>query len=168
LHRHFPPFAEIRAIHRCLAAVRRNPVSPAVLPRYRYVIHSTEAAMERDNEQSWRKQLVWGIILTGIGVAFLLDRGGALDLSDIGRYWPWLFVIAGLSNLAPPTTTKLVLDGVSCIFFGVWCYVSIEHVWGLNFFNSWPLLVIWWGVKLMLKPILHNYFDVNKEQDYGK
>jgi len=30
--------------------------------------------MGKDNEQHWRKQLTWGIILTGAGVAFLLDH----------------------------------------------------------------------------------------------
>lgn len=124
--------------------------------------------MSNENEQSWRKQLTWGIILTGAGVAFLLDRSGALNLGTIWRYWPALLVVAGISNLVPPTNAKLVLDGFSHIYFAVWFYCSFEQLWGLTFGNSWPLLLIMWGMTVVLKPVLHRYFESNKEHHYGK
>jgi hypothetical protein len=124
--------------------------------------------MGKDKEQHWRKQLTWGIILTGVGVAFLLDRSGALHWGTAWRYWPLLLVVAGISNLVPPTNVKLVLDGLSYVFFGAWFYCAFEHIWGLTFGNSWPLLLIMWGVTLVLKPVLHNYFESNKEHYDGK
>jgi hypothetical protein len=124
--------------------------------------------MNDENEQHWRKQLTWGIILTGLGVAFLLDRSGALDLGALWRHWPLLMVVAGISNLVPPTNTKLVLDGLLQMFFGAWFYCTFQHLWGLTFGNSWPLLLIIWGTSLVLKPVLHNYFASNKEHYDGK
>lgn len=55
-----------------------------------------------ESEQSWRKQLSWGIILTGAGVAFLLDRSGALDLGNIWRDWPLLLIMWGLTVALKP------------------------------------------------------------------
>jgi hypothetical protein len=116
-----------------------------------------ETHMKDEAETSnWRHQLVWGAVLITAGVAFLLDRIGQLELGHLWRYWPVLMVIAGLSNMVPPTTPKLVLNGLSWIAFGAWFFVSMERLWGLGFHNSWPILIIMWGVKLALKPVLGN------------
>ena len=107
--------------------------------------------------QSWRRQMVWGAVIIAAGAALLLDRMDQLDIGLLWRYWPVFVAIAGLSNLVPPTTPKLVLSGLSCIGFAAWFYVSLERLWGLGFHNSWPILVILWGVKLVLKPILASH-----------
>lgn len=114
--------------------------------------------MKYDTPMAWRSQLVWGIMIIAAGVLFLLDRTGEMDIASLWRYWPALLVIAGLSNLVPPTTPKLILSGLSSIGFAVWFYVSFEHLWGLSFHSSWPILVIMWGVKVVLKPLLYQQF----------
>jgi hypothetical protein len=107
--------------------------------------------------QTWRRQFVWGTVIIAAGAALLLDRMDQLDIGLLWRYWPVFVAIAGLSNLVPPTTPKLVLSGISCIGFAAWFYVSAERLWGLGFHNSWPILIILWGVKVVLKPILASH-----------
>lgn len=124
--------------------------------------------MSKDHEQNWRKQLTWGIILTGVGAAFLLDRSGVTHMGTIWRYWPLLMVAAGIASLVPPTNARLVRDGLLQIFFGAWFYCAFEHVWGLSFGNSWPLLLIMWGITLVIKPLLPEHLDSNKEHYDGK
>lgn len=117
----------------------------------------------KDNEtNNWRDQMVWGVMIIAMGVAFLLDRTGQFEFGHLFRYWPLLVVIGGVSNLVPPTTAKLVLSGLSMISFGAWFFVSMERLWGLGFHNSWPILIIMWGVKVALKPVLEKYLG-NKE-----
>lgn len=113
--------------------------------------------------QHWRHQMVWGAVIIAAGVAFLLDRTGRLEIGHLWRYWPVLVAIAGLSNLVPPTTTKLVLSGLSSIAFAAWFFVSMERLWGLGFHNSWPILIIMWGVKVALKPVLVKYLDKHEQ-----
>ena len=113
--------------------------------------------------QHWRYQMVWGAVIIATGVLFLLDRTGQLDVGHLWHYWPLFLGFAGISNLVPPTTPKLVLSGLSSITVAAWFFVSIEHVWGLGFHNSWPIFIIMWGVKVVLKPILVQYLG-NKEE----
>ncbi len=110
--------------------------------------------MKEARQRTWREQMTWGAILIAVGVLFLLDRTGQFDIGSLWHYWPLFVVVAGLSNLVPPTTPRLVLNGLSTIAFGAWFYVSVEHLWGLGFHNSWPILIILWGVKVALKPLL--------------
>jgi len=119
--------------------------------------------MKQAATQNWRNQMVWGAVIIAAGVVFLLDRTGQLEIGHLWHYWPVLLAIAGLSNLVPPTTPKLVLSGLSCIGFAAWFYVSVERLWGLGFHNSWPILVIMWGVKVVLKPLLEKHLG-NQEQ----
>lgn len=113
--------------------------------------------MKQAATQNWRNQMVWGGLIAATGVVFLLDRTGQLEIGDVWHYWPVLLVIAGLSNLVPPTTPKLVLRGLSCIGFATWFYVSMERLWGLGFHNSWPILIIMWGLEVVLKPVLEKH-----------
>ena len=110
--------------------------------------------MKDATPHAWRNQMVWGLVIIAAGVAFLLERTGHADILDLWHYFPLLLAIAGLSNLVPPTTTRLVMSGLSCLGFALWLYVSLERLWGLGFHNSWPILIITWGVQVLLKPVL--------------
>lgn len=121
--------------------------------------------MKQAATQHWRNQMVWGAVIIATGVVFLLDRTGQLAIGHLWHYWPVFLAIAGLSNLVPPTTPKLVLSGLSCIGFAFWFYVSLEHLWGMGFHNSWPILVILWGVKVVLKPVLEKHLGKQEQGD---
>lgn len=114
--------------------------------------------MRHDIGFQWRKQLVWGLLLIAAGSAILLDRAGMLDLDlDLARlwhYWPALLVFVGLTQLIPPTTPRYLLNGLWKMFFAAWWYVSFEHVMDLTFADTWPALIVAWGVGLVLQPLL--------------
>ena len=116
-----------------------------------------------NKEMSSRRQLLWGLIVIAVGVVFLAD----IPLPPIGqfwRYWPFLVMAFGAVKLVPPTAPKHVLDGLCQIAFAAWFYVSFEHLWGLNFHNSWPILVIVAGVSMLLQPLVIKY-NANKEEN---
>jgi len=125
--------------------------------------------MKRDLEQHWRRQLVWGLVLIFVGIVFLLDRFDMLDLDvDLGiahiwHYWPVLVAVFGVSKMIPPTTPRLFLNGLGEVFFAAWWYVSFEHVWGLTFVDTWPALLIMWGIRIVLRPALEKQFLPQQE-----
>ncbi len=114
--------------------------------------------MRHDIGFQWRKQLVWGLLFIAAGSAILLDRAGVLDLDldllRLWRYWPALLAFIGLTQLIPPTTPKYLLNGLWKIFFAAWWYVSFEHVMDLTFADTWPALIVAWGIGLVLQPLL--------------
>jgi len=115
----------------------------------------------------WRKQLVWGILFIAIGALVLMDRAGMvefdLDLASVWRYWPVLLAMIGLTQIVPPTTPRYFLHGLWRIFFAAWWYVSFEHIWGLGFADTWPALLVVWGIGLVVRPLLERAFSANKE-----
>ncbi|MFA9219055.1 MAG: LiaI-LiaF-like domain-containing protein [Sphingomonadaceae bacterium] len=114
--------------------------------------------MRQDNGFQWRKQLIWGLLFIGVGSAMLLDRAGLLeldlDLARLWHYWPVLLVITGLIQMIPPTSARFVINGLWKIFFAAWWYVSFEHLWGLDFSDTWPALIVASGLGMVLQPIL--------------
>ena len=116
-----------------------------------------------NKEMHSRRQLLWGLIVIAVGVLFLTD----IALPPIGqfwRYWPFLVMAFGAVKLIPPTAPKHVLDDLCQIAFAGWFYVSFEHLWGLNFHNSWPILVIVAGISMLLQPLVIKY-TANKEEN---
>ena len=124
--------------------------------------------MSIERAYQWRKQLIWGLLLIAVGCAIMLGRAGYLDFdikwTSLWRYWPWLLVISGLTQVIPPTTPAYLLSGLWSFFFAGWWYVSFNHIWGWGFRDTWPALIVACGVGLLLRPLLENIFDAHKEQ----
>jgi hypothetical protein len=55
--------------------------------------------------------LISGVVLTAIGVVFLLDRLDLVNASVLFRLWPLVFVAAGLTRIGPGSTGARVWGG---------------------------------------------------------
>lgn len=124
--------------------------------------------MNAEIAYQWRKQLVWGLLMIAVGCAFLLERAGYIDfevdITRLWRYWPWVFVISGITQIIPPTTPQYLLSGLGSIFFAGWWYVSFNRIWGWGFGDTWPALIVAFGIGLLLRPLLDNIFASAKEE----
>lgn len=94
------------------------------------------------------KRTLWGGYLMLLGTAFLLDR---LDVTDFswGHLWPVVFfVIAG---------TRLVErrpgGAVSFVLLGLWFFACNEGWYGLDYRNSWSLLLIVVGLGIVIRAL---------------
>jgi len=114
-----------------------------------------------------RKQLVWGLVLIVFGALVLADRAGLVefdvDLANAWRYWPIVLAVVGLTQIIPPTTPRYALRGLWHIFFAGWWYVSFEHLWGLGFGDTWPALLVAWGARIALLPMIDKSFSTARE-----
>jgi len=94
-------------------------------------------------------ELVWGILLILAGALFFLDNIRLMHIEPLWRYWPLILVAIGFAKLFQVRALSGIGPGIWWIFLGLWLFVSIHGIYGLDFSNSWPLLVIAWGVSIM-------------------
>ena len=92
----------------------------------------------------------FGLVLIGLGALFLLDNLDFIYIEHFGRYWPALFILFGLVKLLDGDAKSRPGNGLGWIFLGTWFLVSINHIWGLSFRDSWPILIIGWGISILL------------------
>ena len=93
--------------------------------------------------------MAMGLILMALGAAMLMQNMELIDIGSVWSYWPLGFVVVGLVTIANASHRKQVGEGAWWIFFGLWLYVSLRHVWGLGFGETWPALIVAWGVSLI-------------------
>jgi hypothetical protein len=112
---------------------------------------------------------MWGVFLMGLGVLFLLDRMGRLELGDIWQYWPAIFFFIGLGHLLFPSRRQAItiengerrvchgrhdrIDGVIWILIGVWFFANQFEWWGFRYSRSWPIMVMLIGVQTVLRAL---------------
>jgi hypothetical protein len=94
--------------------------------------------------------MLWGFVLIGAGVLFLLDRMDIYEVSEIWRFWPAFIALAGAIEILSARRVQDVTRGMMNIVVGFWLYASIENLWGLTFGNSWPILMIAFGITVLI------------------
>jgi len=115
--------------------------------------------------------LAGGFILLTLGVAMFLDTTGMVDL-PLGRLIAPLVLIAlgtamlverggvivGRRERGPDGQVVMKtrqhgspFGGVWLIGVGAWMIASQMHVFGLNYGNSWPLLIVLAGIMMILR-----------------
>jgi hypothetical protein len=115
--------------------------------------------------------IVAGVILLGVGTAMLLDNTGMLRVQLNGLIAPLVLITMGsLIVLGGRGSARAGRDGTNqedaCarkrrgdrltggfwfLGVGVWLLVSKTHLFGLEFGNSWPLLIIIVGLIVMMR-----------------
>ncbi|MDN4059960.1 DUF5668 domain-containing protein [Massilia sp. YIM B02769] len=122
--------------------------------------------MGTENSYRQRKQMMWGLVLIAVGVAFLLDRMDVLDIATLWHYWPLLLVVAGVNQTIGYPSAREFTSGLWTVFIGLWLFAVFEGLLGLTFRNSWPLFILMWGLQLVLEPVIARRFASNKEKDH--
>lgn len=100
----------------------------------------------------WHGRRFAGVLLILAGVAFLLDQSGIVAVQDLWHYWPLALVAAGIVRVAGSATARDTIGGAWSILIGLWLFANFEGWFGMNFDNSWPFLLIAWGVTLLFSP----------------
>jgi cell wall-active antibiotic response 4TMS protein YvqF len=104
------------------------------------------------NRKIDRSALINGLFLVGLGVLFLLDRLQIKDFGDLIRmYWPCIIILFGISHLFRRDS---IWSGAWLIVIGTWLQLVRLHLFGLNFGNSWPLILIASGAGITLRALI--------------
>jgi len=73
-------------------------------------------------------------------------------------------VIGGIVQLLQARSQKEYREGAWWIFFGIWFYFSFHQISGYGFSDTWPLLLIAWGVGHIWKSLekKHNFSSIKE------
>jgi hypothetical protein len=112
-----------------------------------------------------RHQMIVGVTLVALGVAYLANRDDPETVATLWHYWPFVLAAFGIANMLPPTHGKQFVDGLSQVLFAAWFYVNFEGLWGMSFGNSWPLLIIVVGAGMVLQPIAARYLGTPAKEE---
>ena len=100
------------------------------------------------------RQATAGLLLMAAGVVLLLDQQGVIEIGSVWRWWPLLPVVMGIWKIAAPAESRDIAHGAELIIFGAWLLACTRHYLGLTFANSWPLVFVGMGVRLILKSLI--------------
>jgi hypothetical protein len=109
--------------------------------------------MEARDRTNLRRAL-WGVLLIAVGVVFLFDQFGLVDVGRLGRWWPAAVMALGVVRLATPDSRKQIAEGVSFLLFGLWFFACTWHWLDLTYGNSWPIVLVIWGNEIVLVALL--------------
>lgn len=102
-----------------------------------------------------RSQTMAGVSLIVLGTVFFLDQMAVVAMQDVWQYWPLMLVAGGFIRMIDPESPRDVASGAWTMLIGLWLFANFEGWYGINFGNSWPVLLIGWGITLLLRPVLH-------------
>jgi len=103
-----------------------------------------------------------GTLFIFIGTVLLLQKLDIIYLEEllgirsIWSAWPIVFVLIGIGKIVNSPTLKQVGEGIWWIFLGSWLYVSINHVYGLSFSETWPAMIIAVGINVLWESFVKN------------
>jgi hypothetical protein len=98
-----------------------------------YLIHTSD--------RPWDK-LVWGLILIGLGMFFLLSMFGFVPSHLMNAWWPVFVIAAGLGSLVSARSPRAIGSGVTTLGIGVWLMIAANDWYGLGWSRSWPLALV--------------------------
>ena len=120
--------------------------------------------MKSEASYHLRRQVLWGLMLVGLGVIFLLDQFGVYEARKLWQYAPLLMVVAGINQTIGDPSAREFAGGLWTVFIGLWLFAVFEGLFGLNWFNSWPLFIIVGGIGMAVKPIAERRFGANPDR----
>ena len=96
---------------------------------------------------------VFGVMLIGIGVLFLLDNLEIYDAGQLRDYWPVLLIGLGLPSLIAPKDAGDTPWGVVTLGAGTFFLLKNLDVIDWRFQDIWPLFLVLAGVALIVRSL---------------
>ena len=119
--------------------------------------------MSSKSSNEWRKQLAWGLVLIAVGVAILVQKMDWFEFYTLWQYWPLFIVVAGAIKMITYTRAKEFTSGLWTVLVGLWLHAVFGDMFGLTFRNSWPLVIIAFGLMMIIEPLIKDRLTVDEE-----
>lgn len=115
-----------------------------------------------DSSRTQNRAILIGLVFIFAGLALLADRIGLTGTHMSGRNWPLLLIVYGgvrfLTAAGDPVRRRHSRwTAAWVIYLGLWFLINEFHIFGLWYDTSWPLLIVWAGVRIMSRAIENAY-----------
>ncbi|MFZ6870532.1 LiaF transmembrane domain-containing protein [Undibacterium sp. Di27W] len=107
-----------------------------------------------ENQRHSKGNLFFGLALIVAGSVFLMDHMELIHALDYWFLLPAMIAIGGLVDIISPDKPEHIAKGCFSLVLALWLYISIEQLWGWTFHNSWPLLLIAFGIRHLIGGLL--------------
>ncbi len=118
--------------------------------------------------KSFSPHVLVGSILVLAGGALVLENFGVIDVGPVWRFWPLILIGLGIARIRGASSRRDQGRGLWLFLLGLWFTVSIFHIGGLTFRDTWPAMFIAIGAAMLWKS-LPEFPDIHqeKEQHHG-
>jgi predicted membrane protein len=101
--------------------------------------------------------IIWGLIIMGLGIGFLLDSLNILTFGEIiSRFWPSILILIGLGELINGKRTSALI----WILIGAILQLSALDIINANVWTVfWSVLLIWVGVNILLRSTARSHIE---------
>lgn len=99
---------------------------------------------------------VIGTVLVLVGVMFILMNLGVIGRVSFVHFWPLILVVIGVAKILQAHDGHGRWEGLWMLLLGTWFQLVTLNVYGMTYRNSWPLLLIVWGIYLAGSAIARN------------
>lgn len=104
-----------------------------------------------------------GLIILALGALMLLDRHDAWGFNAMRVFPGLVLVLIGMVRLLAGDEQRARhrprSGGVWLVLVGAWLIASQTHAFGLEFGNSWPILIVAWGVLIVVRELSGRHHD---------
>ncbi|MEO8276283.1 MAG: DUF5668 domain-containing protein [Thermoanaerobaculia bacterium] len=99
---------------------------------------------------------VMGIFLVLLGGTLLAGNLGYDIPYGIWNYWPFFLIFSGLARMifgGGKDDGESRNGGLWILLGGLYSWISIWHLWGLNWATASPIFIIAGGIAILLRPV---------------
>ena len=94
-------------------------------------------------------RLIFGLVVIGLGVLFLMDELGIMNASEVLRWWPAAMLAYGLMRLTGTLCRQHPVSGVIFTLIGGWLLLRNLGAIPYGLRDFWPVVLIALGVVMV-------------------
>ncbi len=98
-------------------------------------------------------QIVLGVVVIGLGLLFLLDNLGLIDVRYVFHFWPTVIIIFGVLKIMQSRSTGSYIVGGALVLFGLTLTLKYLGLIYISWKSLWPLLLIALGLSVVLRSL---------------
>ena len=112
------------------------------------------------------RRAVWGVVLILAGIMLMVRKFIHIPfLPDNYIWWGGLVTAVGLITIVTARRAETVGTGVTLSLLGLWFVVVTNEMFGLHWYNSWPLALVAAGAGTVAHAIAAYWLpDTKKER----